>query len=128
MPAGVYDFEVEQGATFKRSFLYSNKDTGVPYNISGCKIRMQVRKAQQQPVIIEATTENGKFTITDGPGGKFDMTLSAVDTAALTSKEALYDIEIEFPDGPPATVNRILKGAFKVDPSITQIVSEPVLE
>ena len=128
MPAGIYDFEVEQGATFKRSFLYSNKGTGIPYDITGCKIRMQVRKAQQQPVIIEATTENGKFTITDGPGGEFAMNLSAADTAALTTKEALYDIEIEFPDGPPATVNRILKGSFKVDPSITQIPTEPVLE
>lgn len=53
MPAGIYDFEVEQGATFKRSFLYSNKATDIPYDITGCKIRMQVRKAQQQPVLLK---------------------------------------------------------------------------
>ena len=127
MPAGVYDFEVEQGATYKPILQWKNKDTGVPYNITGCEVRMQVRKSQQQPVIIEATTTNGKFVITDGPNGTFQMVLSSADTSLLTSKEAVYDIEIAFPDGPPPTVVRVLKGRFLVDPNITQIESEPVL-
>lgn len=127
MPAGVYDFEVEQGASFKPILEWKNKETGVPYNITGCEIRMQVRKAQQQPVLLEVTTTNGKFVITDAANGKFQMLLSATDTSLLTTKDAVYDIEVAFPDGPPQTVIRVLKGKFIVDPNITQITNEPVL-
>ena len=43
MAAGIYNFTIEQGATFKRTFKYKD-DNGDALNLSSHAIRMQIRK------------------------------------------------------------------------------------
>lgn len=114
---------IEQGATFETGFNWHRESTttpgtaGDPYDLTGCIARMQIRKSQGSPVLVDATTTNGKIVLgtTDG---RVDIVLSDDDTDMLTTKSALYDLEIEFPDG---RVVRLLQGPVTVDPNITQV-------
>ena len=87
---------------------------------------MQIRKSQQSDVIIDASTTNGKITIVNGVEGRIGVKLKAADTSLLAVKEALYDMEVVFPNADTDTY-RILEGKVTVSPNITQVASEPIL-
>ena len=126
MPAAKADLSIEQGATYAFEIQWRNKTTLIPYDITGCIVNMQIRKAQQQPVIVDASTTNGKITIVNGAEGRIGVKLKSADTSLLAVKEALYDIEIVFPNDDLDTY-RILEGVVNVSPNITQVPSEPIL-
>jgi hypothetical protein len=107
-----YDFDVLQGATFARDLQYQIQ--GEPVDIEGYTARMKVRKSYDLPVEIELTTANGKIVISDT--NKIDITLSAAETAALSSGRYLYDLELVNGD----YVERILQGIFTVMAEVTK--------
>ena len=107
-----YDFDVLQGATFARDLQYQIQ--GEPIDIEGYTARMKVRKSYDLPVEIELTTANGKIVISDT--NKIDITLSAAETAALSSGRYLYDLELVNGD----YVERILQGIFTVMAEVTK--------
>ena len=126
MPAVKADLPIEQGATYAFEIQWRNKDTLVPYDITGCTVNMQIRKAQQSDVIVDASTTNGKITIVNAVEGRIGIKLKAADTSLLAVKEALYDMEVVFPNADTDTY-RILEGKVTVSPNITQVASEPIL-
>ena len=126
MPAAKADLSIEQGATYAFEIQWRNKTTLVPYDITGCTVNMQIRRAQQSDVIVDASTTNGKITIVNAVEGRIGIKLKAADTSLLAVKEALYDIEVVFPNADSDTY-RILEGKVTVSPNITQAVSEPIL-
>ena len=126
MPAVKADLPIEQGATYAFEIQWRNKATLVPYDITGCTVNMQIRKSQQSDVIIDASTTNGKITIVNGVEGRIGVKLKAADTSLLAVKEALYDMEVVFPNADTDTY-RILEGKVTVSPNITQVASEPIL-
>ena len=82
MPAGIYNFTCEQGATFTRDIEVTNFDDTVR-SLAGFTARMQVRKdLEAASALVELTTENGRITITPNTG-TVSLTISAADTAAL---------------------------------------------
>lgn len=126
MPAASYDLYIEQGATFRFSMVYghydgtldsSGNDTVIPYDITGCQIRIQIRQRRGSMVLIAATSRNGGVVIDDGPAGKFTVTVSDEATDSLTITKAKYDLEISWPSG---DVNRIIQGNVVINPNITQ--------
>jgi len=130
MTAATSDLYIEQGATFKLAFTwYADGDGTTPRDLTAATVRMQIRKNQQSPVLLDARSDgvNPKIIINgDGDSvGTVRITLSDSDTDALTSKSARYDIEVEMADG---TVYRLFQGAVTVSPNITQLSGEPVVE
>lgn len=126
MSAANYDLGIEQGATFRFTMIYGRKDGTVdtdgnpiviPYDLTGCVARMQIRQRRGSEVLISATTKNGGIVIIDPPAGKMIVTVTDEATESLTITRAKYDLEVGFPSG---DVLRVLQGSVKISPNITQ--------
>lgn len=85
-----------------------------PVDLAGATARMQIREQVGGAVLLELTTENGGLAIT--APGTITRTLSATQTAALAWTDAVYDLEVQYPDG---TVQRYLQGAVTVSREVT---------
>lgn len=116
MAAGTYDFEIEQGTTFNKEFLYKDVNDD-PVNLSGYTARMQVRSTvSSADVLLSLTTENGRITM-GGAAGTIDLDLTATDTAAITWRRGVYDLEIVSSNG---TVTRLLQGVITISREVTR--------
>jgi hypothetical protein len=109
--AGQHDFQIEQGATFRKTILWKDEN-GNPIDLTGCSARLKAK---------HGTAE--LFSLTDGDGitlgadeGTIDLYISDEDTADLDFTLARYDLEIEFPNG---DVKRLLKGAALLTREVT---------
>jgi hypothetical protein len=122
MPAVNKSLYIEQGATFKLGFAKVRESEttegtpGEPYDFTGCTARMQIRRSLSTPVLVEATTENGKIVIT-GLEGHVRVVLEDEDTDLLVTRTGVYDLEIEYPSG---EVDRLLEGKVVVSPNVTR--------
>jgi hypothetical protein len=126
MSAEDVPISIEQGATWGLGFTWHEEGpvvdgevtAGDPHDLTGWTARMQIRKKVGEPVLAEATTENGKITL-GGATGRVDIKLSPADTDAIGEKTAKYDLELEDPAG---DVYRLLEGAVTISPNITRDV------
>ena len=85
-----------------------------PVDLTGAEVRMQIRDRIGGVLLLELSTENGALAITGL--GTISRYLSDVQTTALAAADAVYDLEVKYPDG---TVQRYIKGGVIVDPEVT---------
>ncbi len=119
MPAGKYNFTIEQGTKFSRDFTWKNADR-TPVNISEYSFRMMARHKHDDidPIINLSTFEPpGGISIVDAANGRFRISLSQAQTTALSFNEAIYDIEAT-PPGDEAI--RILEGKINLSKEVTK--------
>lgn len=118
MAAFKLNLKIDQGATFSKLVTWrTGSTTGTPVDLTGCIARMQARsKITDQLVLLDLTTANGGIAL-GGAAGTIQIKLTATQTAAFTWSSAVYDMEIEFPDG---TVMRRLQGVISVYPEVTR--------
>jgi hypothetical protein len=120
--AGTLNITIEQGATFSMPVQLSSgglvADGGTPVNLTGCSIRMHIRKriADLNP-LLALTTGGGQIVITDAGQGKFTVTITDEVTAALAWTAGVYDLEVESSGG---EVTRYLQGKVKVSKEVTR--------
>ena len=115
MIAGVYNINLDQGATFRRSIVVKNPD-GSLYDMTNHTARMQIRsEIDSETVMIELTTENGRIAL-GGTDGTIELTIDADDTENL-QYDGVYDLELVSNSG---AVNRLLKGIVRVDYEVTR--------
>lgn len=106
-----------QGETYRKTLTWKVGKPALPVDLTGCSARMQVRSTVDSPVVLLAlSTDDGRIVL-GGPAGTVQLLLSATETAALAWRQAVYDIEIEWPDG---TVRRLAQGAIVVSPEVTR--------
>jgi zona occludens toxin (predicted ATPase) len=116
MAAATYDFQLEQGATLLKPFVWKDSN-GVAVNLTGYTAKMQVRRnTSADDVLLELSTINGKLTITP-LSGMVTMVFSATTTAAIDWTRGKYDLELTSGDG---TVTRLLEGEITVSKEITR--------
>jgi len=132
MAAGIYNFTIEQGATFTRTFKYKTSDgTAIP--MTGLTPRMQLRETlTSDNFILSVNKENGTksdgsatsntiFTLGDGttdfPLNAFKLTIDADTTASMSFDTAVYDIEIKTASN---VVTRLLQGKIKLSKEVTR--------
>lgn len=142
MTAATRPLFIEQGATFTLGFTWRQTTEvggvvtpGDPYDLTGCKARMQMRRSQGTPVLLTATSavagEGAGRIVLGGDTGRVDLTLTDEDTDLLTAKTCVYDLEIEWPAAAGELrprVDRLIQGVVTVSPNITQVAGEdPVL-
>jgi hypothetical protein len=109
--AARYPIVIEQGSTWDPVLTVRDTD------LTGYTARMQIRAAVDAPdVLVDLSTTNGRITI-DGPAGRIKPLLTDVDTAALTWKQGVYDLELVSPSG---HVDRLLQGTVTIDPEVTR--------
>lgn len=119
MPAHKVKLEIDQGATFDKTFTWKTgtRDNATPVDLTGCKARAQFREeVESTAVLLELTTDNHRIQL-GGAAGTIRLLISAEDTAALAWPTAVYDLEVEFPDG---TVVRRMAGSVVVSPEVTR--------
>lgn len=123
MTAAKRSLAIEQGATWTLGLVWYHPDIvdptlpGVPYDLTGCTARMQIRRTvRSSTFLVEASTTNGRI-ILGGATGRIDVTLPDMVTDLLNVTDAGYDLEVVFPDG---TVDRVLEGDVTVDLNYTR--------
>ena len=125
MAAGIYNFTIEQGATFTRIFKYKQAD-GTPINLDeASEIRMHIRKKIDDTSFITGgsfsytPTSNNGFSIGSGSGtvtNEITLLIPAVSTSAYSFNTAVYDIEIDN----QGTTTRLLQGKIKLSKEVTR--------
>ena len=116
MAAAQYDLIIEQGADFSKSLILKNPDGSVK-DLINHTARMQIRRyVFDETVLLEASTVNGKI-ILNTVTGTVTIKFTNTDTASLTGKAGVYDLELINSLG---EVNRLIKGSVLIDPEVTR--------
>lgn len=115
MAAGVYDFTLEQGTTFRRTIK-------VGMDLTGYTARMSIAPKAGQPAAITLTTGSG-ITITasatpETTPSEILLTITDAQSSGLTLKRGVYDLELESTDG---DVIRLLEGKVTISPEVTTV-------
>lgn len=93
-----------------------------PVDLTGCTARMDVRRRLADVATVLSLTSSGvapasRLTITPA-AGRIDIEISDEDTALIDWKTAVWDLEVEHPDG---SVTRLVDGAsFSVSREVTR--------
>lgn len=113
-----YPVEYRNGKTYKVSDgTIAPKSDMVPVDLTGCTARMHARaKIGDATALLTLTTENGGIAL-GGVAGTITINISAVATAALTWKSAVYDLEIVLSTG---DVRRLMAGSISVSFEVTR--------
>lgn len=116
------DITIFQGASFDLPFMVKDEDN-VAVSLSGATIRGKVRNDVDDAAAIVSFTG----TVTDGPNGEGEITLTAAQTAALVLPASdakkrpltqyLWDMEVEYSDG---YVQRLFEGQCFISPEVTK--------
>jgi hypothetical protein len=99
MPATQYDFNIEQGSSFKISLIYKDKDKNIIDLTNWCA-RLIMKTSNNATLVFDTTNLDYsvyKFSI-DGPNGKMTLIIPADTTNGWLFKKAKYDLELQSPD------------------------------
>ena len=111
------NLQINQGATFRHKFTWKD-GKGRAINLTGYTARLQAREAIESPdAVITLTTQNGGITL-GGPTGAISLYLSDEDTALITTKKLVYDLELEAPGG---DVIRPISGSINISFEVTRV-------
>lgn len=113
MPAKTYDIDIEQGATWRRTFRLRSEN-GQAFDLSGCTARMQIRPAASSKKIM-LDLRSGQGIEVEGTTGSIMLHITAEQTSSLSS-DGVYDIEITQGN----EVARVLQGNVVVSPEVTR--------
>jgi len=120
MSAGQYNFTIEQGADFLRTFTWKDA-AGDPIDIGGYTFRMMARNDYDDalPVIsLSTVSPPGGIAITgDGSAGQFTISMAAAITALLNFSSIMYDLEAISGTG---AVIRLLQGTITLSKEVTK--------
>ena len=127
MTATKQTITIEQGATFDDTIaVHQPAPVGTPaadllvFDLAGYDVRMHIRPtvADTDPSpepLLALTLANGRITVT--APNLIRRRIEAADTAALNFDAAVYDLELQAPDG---TVARPLQGSVKLSREVTR--------
>lgn len=114
MAAGIYNFTIEQGVKFTRKIVWADQ-TGTPVQFSGYSAKMQIRDGKTKALLMELSTLNGRIML-GLTNGEIMLVLSALDTADITWRTGVYDLELTSANG---DVTRLLQGSVSVSRGVT---------
>lgn len=119
MSAAQYDFNIEQGSSFKITLVYKDKDKNIVDLTNWCA-RLIMKTNSSTTLIFDTTNLDYsvyKFSI-DGPNGKITLLIPAQTTNNWDFKVARYDLELQSPDdlysGGGKYTSRILFGKINI--------------
>lgn len=83
---------VFQGTYYTREFLLKNSVDSSAIDVSAWTLHCEVRASLDGDVLLDLTTANGGFVITNGPAGAISMAMTAAQTALLPVGRMLFDV------------------------------------
>ena len=111
MSAGIYNFTLNQGATFSRQMTV--KENNSPLNLTGYTAAMQLRSTYDSSTVALSMTA----AVINATQGILSISATATATAALEEGIYVYDLEISTAAG---AVTRLLQGQVTVSPEVTR--------
>lgn len=129
MLAGVYNFIIEQGATFQLNTQYRDSD-GKPVDLTGYSGRMQLRPSVESNTVYltlssslnpDGTGLNFSGSANNLPptSGTIGIVISSCTSSELNFGTAYYDLEIYSGSSCPYTV-RLLQGQVQLSKEVTR--------
>lgn len=115
MSAGIYNFTLDQGATWNLEVLYKDS-AGAVINLTGYDAALQIRKAYDTDEPVLELDSDGNGIVITANLGKLAITASAADTADIAPGDYVYDLEISS----GSVVTRIIQGTVHVSPEVTR--------
>lgn len=119
MATAVYNFigdvAIQQGATFLAKFIWKDSNS-VPIDLTGYTARMQIRATITSTVVIAELTTTTGITL-GGTTGNIELKLTATQTAAITAKVGVYDLELQDTAG---FVTRLISGDIEFSHEVTR--------
>ncbi|UEM08055.1 hypothetical protein JL101_035990 (plasmid) [Skermanella rosea] len=115
-----FNLKIYQGSDFEKLFEKGTLSgtTFTPVDLTGYTARMQARERIDSGVTFLDLDSGSKGGIAiDGPNGRVTITLSAVQTAALSTTGGYYDIELIDTLG---KVSRLAMGLILVSAEVTR--------
>jgi hypothetical protein len=127
MPAGRYNFLIEQGATFQIELQYKDSNNN-PINLTGYSGRLQIRQTLPSTVVLLCLSSSlkpdgtginfsGSNGTTPPSSGSIGIYISAVSSSLLNFDQAVYDLEIENSGG---FVTRLIEGNVQLSKEVTR--------
>tara|TARA_R110001592_G_scaffold141714_1_gene363525 strand:+ start:28 stop:399 length:372 start_codon:yes stop_codon:yes gene_type:complete len=123
MAAGIYNFTIEQGATFTRTFKYKDS-TGASLPISNnASINMQIRETigSAEPVPNGTFKSGSGFILStnteDNVQNQFTLVIPAATSSNFSFTTAVYDIELIESN----VTTRLLQGKIKLSKEVTRL-------
>lgn len=119
MPAAKYDFNIEQGSSFKLSLVYKNNDNSIKDLTGWCARLTWITDEGVTQTFSSKNLDYSlyKFSVL-GSEGKLLLQMPASLTNNFTFESAKYDLEIESPNemytGGGNEIIRILYGTVKI--------------
>jgi hypothetical protein len=108
---------IDQGATFRKQFVWKTGTPAAPVNLTGYTARMQIRPAiDSATVLATLTTENGGITL-GGVAGTIALFIAHTATTDYTWEDGVYDLELVTPAG---DVLRKIAGTVAVTREVTR--------
>jgi hypothetical protein len=123
MIAGLYNFTVEQGATFSRLIEIQYPDPTdltvfLPFDLTGYSASMQIRRTIDSTTAqITLTSSNGRIEIQSASVSNAIRLNLLPEETSLIETDGVYDIEIEDASG---VISRILKGTVTLSRQVTR--------
>lgn len=124
MSAGKLDLNIEQGATFEKTFTIKDS-LAAAIDLTGWTFAGKIRHRYDSPATVATFTTAVLNQVTNK--GQFTISLTAAQTSAIPVDpsdsinrdltEYLYDIEATKPD---TKKDRVLEGKVKVSPEVTR--------
>jgi hypothetical protein len=111
MSAGIYNFTLNQGATFSRQMTV--KENNSPLNLTGHTAAMQLRSTYDSSTVALSMTA----AVINAAQGILSISATSTATAALEEGIYVYDLEITTSAG---VVTRLLQGQVTVSPEVTR--------
>lgn len=112
--AATYHFEIEQGATWKKTLTLKNP-AGVLIDLTGYTALLQVRKNEASSSTFAELTHTDGLTL-GGDLGTIVINFSATLTATFTFDIAKYDLKITS----GSEVTRLLEGNIILDKQVSR--------
>jgi hypothetical protein len=98
-------------------FAWPVYQNGVPFDVTGWKVRAQIRASIQDDVVLhEWTTENGGASTTDH---RVALILKPADSTDWDWRDAVYDVLLSHPTD-VTRVYPIAEGSFTVQQGVTR--------
>ena len=107
---------IYQGAAYQLNFTWEDDD-GLPIDVSDWEFAAHIKDARADTTaLVSLTTANGGFSVTDGPGGRFQMVLTAEQTESLPVGGMVFDVLRTDADPGPTF---LMSGSFRVKLPVT---------
>jgi len=108
---------IEQGADFKKTFIWKAGDPPAPVDLTSFVARMHIRETiESTNILVTLTTENGGIVL-GGTTGTIDLVIPATDTTAMTWKKGVFDLEMV---GSTGLITRLIQGDATLSPEVTR--------